>query len=172
MTAKPDPRLLWFCGGVSARFDLSTPWVADGFWYATDGAILVRKPTRLADLGRVRRPWAAVIFDQFGPIDWRDAIPFPVRARGTTKVDCPVCKDGTTKQCHVCRGTGRVWDRINIQGLWIVGRYWTLIRRLGDKVVCTRAFEPTDEASRDMLAFKCGTITGIVNKLALRETLK
>lgn len=97
-----------------ASFDLSRVWVGnERYIYATDGAILVRAPTRrqatpgdwLSD-----RADFVEIWERAAPRGLRIALP-PVGGRELPVILCPKCENGAKRnktECSKCEGRGRI----------------------------------------------------------------
>lgn len=86
-----------FCGASDhkGRYDLSSPFVFDGWEYATDGAILVRVSTKKRNGDQQRKvPPAHEMFACFPKAGFA---PWPAYQ--------PLTRDG---DCYVCNGKGRI----------------------------------------------------------------
>lgn len=144
--------------GATTRYDLATPWVFDGWRYATEGKILVREPApgepsagdiRAFGSNEGKRPRAHEFFDTFPPDgfiqDW-PAVEYgeePCEACGG-KEKCRCSRCGAQHECQECNGRGRELKDTMIAGRLFAG--WAVARiGLLDRVKFRTAGRP-DEA--------------------------
>jgi hypothetical protein len=117
--------------GPETRYDLSTPWVYDGWRYATDGRICVRElapgepsspDVRAVGSTKGNRPRAHDIFAGFPKKgftgDW------PAAEYGEDKRECSCC--GVLHECEKCNGRGHEYKASMIAGRRIAG--WAVAR--------------------------------------------
>ena len=125
-----------------SRYDLSTPWVYEGWRYATDGRICVREPApgepsapdvRAFGSNKGKRPRAHDYFAAFPKNgftgDWPAAEygEEPCTAcGGEDKCECSGC--GALHECEKCHGRKREYKASMIAGRRIAGR---LVVRIG-----------------------------------------
>lgn len=124
-----DERLKRFCDNCNGKYHLSTPWVQDGFMYATDGRIIVRVPFEGEyDNGGEKYPDGSSVFRPLPDVAvWASWPSFPENhglkqcfACGGEGCDFKVCEmcdgDGSHKckecgtyhGCGICDGKGEI----------------------------------------------------------------
>ncbi len=98
-----DIDLTPFCDSNISRFDLSRPFVRDGWLYATDGRILIRIPSSRPDTNDRPLPKtvANIMLDFAECIEWH---PWP----GKAYITC------YTRTCWRCRGLRRVGEDVHV----------------------------------------------------------
>lgn len=157
------------------RYNLTTPWVFNGWQYASDGRIGVREPCTFADTpfqvsaGDKKRPTIEYLFEQFPSCTQ----PWPAHDGEKVKRKCPVCKgeEDVTCNCPKCGkdhlgpcqncedGTVLVPKPLIIAGRKIAGEYCLKIQAWGDVLYC-----PDGQPDKS-LAFVCGELQGLVHPL-------
>jgi hypothetical protein len=100
-----DP-MVFFCDMNSARSPhFAAPWVCDGWRYATDGRIVIRRPTYENEVPREHFPSCSVpkVFDGFPACE--HAITFSDEKQ---EVKCEACRGVgmMTETCGTCEGSG------------------------------------------------------------------
>ena len=159
----------------SGRYSLKSPWIEDGWQYATDSRIGVRQPTADSPANDdTKHPEAAWLFENFP----RCTDKWPHHDGTTVSQQCPTCT-GTMKtgcECPDCEhvhqascpccvdGTVPGPRLLVIGGRMIAGKYCLKIHALGNVLYCP------DGKPGDHLAFSVGDLQGIV--AALREDLE
>lgn len=143
-------------GSVSERYDVREPFVRDGYEYATDGRICIRRRSKKASEKVRKVPKPAPFFEtvlEFQPV--------PPPERGD---DCMNCSHGQREcdscgqmiQCKACNGSGAAYFWIG--PFAVSGRYDRLIRSLPDLHV---AFDMDNECVR----FRSGELEGALKCL-------
>lgn len=160
-----DNPLTVFCDPDNGRYSLEKPFVWDGFEYATDGRIAVRRPTNEpdTDLTQRRVPSRDAVSSVFDPIP-TDLTFEPIPPRdldgecdcdlGTIRCEC--CEHETP--CSGCYGSGRLYS-------WI--KYYA-VKLLADKQI--RSLPNVEVAmflERESIVFRSGDVLGIT--IALRD---
>ena len=126
---------LIFCrqAGCDTRYDIFFPFVSDGFLYATDGAICLRRPCDFKDTVNRKLPAVHETFEDFGKSakwqDWPNEIP-PM----TVNRERCSCRDlsrlaAPADGCKLCRGTGTIWpinwaSEVPLGSARIAADYW------------------------------------------------
>lgn len=129
-----------FCSVDETRMGINTPFVRDGWKYATDGRICVRIPTNEPDDSNEphKRPDAAAIFQGF---DVTGLVPFVIpELQGVKDKKCPscngyghsTCDHGHQHECDDCDETGVIeeWPKADIGGNDFSERYLSKIVNL------------------------------------------
>ena len=165
--------LLPFCEAEaeeSGRYSLKSPWIHDGWEYATDSRVCVRQPTtkRPPDDGQ-RRPDVDTLFENFPECVEKWPVHDGVKAKrpcrkcrgtGRTTCECPVCEDMHKATCpHCVDGQEVAFRLLHIGGRMIAGEYCLKIESLGE------VLHGPDGPPGEPLAFICGELQGKVNSL-------
>jgi hypothetical protein len=150
--------LLPFCDDEEGRkYQLHLPVVRNGFEYATDGRIAVRRPTEKSNSQNRIYPKIEEIFQ--GIPRESDFIPIPPQEfdgkcgddclNGTSY--CTECENDS--ECYRCAGTGS--EQVWIDRLAVSPRYDRLIRTLPDLHVCC-------DAIKQGVWFRSGNMVGLL----------
>lgn len=142
-----------FCSEDDCRESIMTPFVRNGWKYATDGRIMVRVKTDEPDDSNEphKRPNAAKLFEVFD-VSKLDAVDLP-ELTGVTTQKCRYCNGngvqtcslGHDHDCDECDGTGEVeeWPSQDIGACRFSERYLSKIITLpGLKFYPTSAENP------------------------------
>ena len=155
---------------------LTSPWIYNGWQYATDGRICVRQPTLQVAYpptdDDMKRPAAFHLFSDFPKNCSR---PWPKHDGGTVDVNCPTCNGSGREDCN-CPTCGTDHSRPcldcaygkvpvpkvqTIAGRKIAGTYCLKIQALGDVL-----YGPDDDWD-EPLAFASGDLQGLINGMTL-----
>lgn len=134
-----------FCSPDKTTYDhyvLDSPWIHNGWQYATDGRICVRQPTLQPTIDDVHRPAVAHLFRNFPAC----LQPWPKHDGEVVEVDCSRCGMRAPKP-------------ITLAGRKIAGRYCVKIQALGDV-----QYGPVGEYN-EPLSLVCGELQGLVHGL-------
>lgn len=110
---------LTFCAPHSGRaHDVRMPFVFDGWLYATDGMMVIRRKVTAADHVREKTPCELMrgYFTSLSAVEESQWVPWPTNA-----VDLPVCKshcecwdhsrfEVPVEWCQECDGSGIIWN--------------------------------------------------------------
>ncbi len=140
MTVSALPKLFYdACDEDSVRFDLSKPFVRDGFVWATDGRIMVRTPedrveeSALASLrnGDRKLPNPHDVWRPSGSI----AIDLPPSV--VTEITCPKCEGEEYTECYSCNGLRKeiVFEGVMCGHVMLAPRYLACLINYGVKKV-------------------------------------
>ena len=164
-----------FCDIEDSRYALDTPWVHDGWRYATDGTICVRVPAGeepdsppvfSKERKQRKRPKAYKLFTEF-PVcsECLDALGEPVpcdacQATGQELLECPFCGELSANPrgpvCRFCNGATTIPPDTLIGKRLLGGRYLSILADLPDLRICKEG--PWDSA----LPFVSGELQGLL----------
>jgi len=162
-----------FCANESYRYDIESPFVVAGFMYATDGAILVRRLSDLADTSDRRLPQLPV--EKFTDEDGGNWKAWPrFVSLDTVEVTSCRCQDrnraGIPQDlCPKCFGTGirpdvGGYSAVVLPGGWKVSlRYWMTLRSMPQCEWIVPAFE------EDPIRFRFMHGDGLLMQIAGRQ---
>lgn len=144
---------------VASRYDVTEPFVQDGYEYAVDGRIAVRRPTQQPNTVNRKLPIAKYVFGSHPDVaNWR---PIPEReldgvcGEGCQSGTCKCASCGQSVACVRCLGTGAevAW----IGALQVAIAYDEKVRSIPDVYI-------SDEG--DTLLFRSGDIEGVLMPLS------
>ena len=146
----------WFCDTEDSRYALTTPWVKDGWQYATNGHIAVRQPApEQPNTDDVKKRPKHIAKDLFPPASCTE--PWPVPTGLKTE---PLADDDSLHDPRWAISAANT----EIAGRLIAGCYVLLISLLGNV-----RYDPRGKP-HDPLRFSADGIEGTVMPLESRNT--
>jgi hypothetical protein len=161
---QPPIDLQRFCDTEPSQYTIQSPWIFDGWRYATDGTIAVRFPVPgeantpdIVDPGLRQRkfPRAYTVFENFPACVTGFPLPAAsVQCDGKGKV-----ADGNGDKCRFCDGRKRVPENTSIGARKLAGKYLSILADIPD----LRIHLAGDKESP--LAFVSGRLQGLLMPL-------